>query len=375
MRTEIRSTRPASWMPLRRIGVRRMTRAHLALAKRPQLGALSTAGLSRVAAALSSQLGCQVHLAATRVETASFPSRELGALAAFSLFELSSMGAKAVLELELSQVVALVERLCGARPSLGPVLELTRLEEGAFGFLNLVALAALRADPGFDALWAPRLLAVQGERSLASREIGSAAHVAFDLTLQVEDRALRARLYVPSDAILALVETTPEQVRGPIPEPIAKAELRLTCRTGDCELERETLQALRPGDVVLFGGARLEGGSLVGPARLVGAGFELAGHFDSHGFHPTRAQRRVHPQEPSMSPDSPSLLPVEIEVELTRVSVAVSELAALEPGSVLPLHMSASKPVLLRIGDRVVARAELVDIDGEVGARILSLNA
>jgi type III secretion protein Q len=29
--------------------------------------------------------------------------------------------------------------------------------------------------------------------------------------------------------------------------------------------------------------------------------------------------------------------------------------------------------VLLRVGDRVVARAELVDIEGEVGARILTL--
>ncbi len=66
-------------------------------------------------------------------------------------------------------------------------------------------------------------------------------------------------------------------------------------------------------------------------------------------------------------------LPVDVEIELTRLMVPVSELAVLKPGALLPLHINASEPVLLRIGDRAVARAELVDIEGEVGARILTL--
>ena len=66
-------------------------------------------------------------------------------------------------------------------------------------------------------------------------------------------------------------------------------------------------------------------------------------------------------------------LPVEVEIELTRLLLPVSELAALRPGGVLPLRISASEPVVLRIGERAVASAELVDIEGEVGARILAL--
>lgn len=66
-------------------------------------------------------------------------------------------------------------------------------------------------------------------------------------------------------------------------------------------------------------------------------------------------------------------LPVDVEIELTRLMLPLSELAVLKPGALLPLRISANEPVVLRVGDRAVARAELVEIEGEVGARILAL--
>lgn len=71
--------------------------------------------------------------------------------------------------------------------------------------------------------------------------------------------------------------------------------------------------------------------------------------------------------------DETPALPVEVEVELTRLRLTVGELAGIRAGSILPLHINAAEPVLLRVGDRAVARAELVEIEGEVGARILTL--
>ena len=71
--------------------------------------------------------------------------------------------------------------------------------------------------------------------------------------------------------------------------------------------------------------------------------------------------------------DEAASLPVEVEVELTRLRLSVAELATLRPGAILPLRINGSDPVLLRVGDRAVARAELVEIEGEVGARVLSL--
>ena len=57
----------------------------------------------------------------------------------------------------------------------------------------------------------------------------------------------------------------------------------------------------------------------------------------------------------------------------THAALSLAELGALQPGSVLPLRVSPGDPVFLRAGDRRVARAELVEIEGEVAARVLGL--
>jgi type III secretion protein Q len=43
------------------------------------------------------------------------------------------------------------------------------------------------------------------------------------------------------------------------------------------------------------------------------------------------------------------------------------------PGTVLPLRIATGSPVFVRAGERRIARAELVEIDGEIAARILGL--
>ena len=68
-----------------------------------------------------------------------------------------------------------------------------------------------------------------------------------------------------------------------------------------------------------------------------------------------------------------SELPVELEVELARIVLSLGEVGALQPGAVLPLRVSTGDPVFLRAGDRRIARAELVDVEGEVAARVLEL--
>jgi type III secretion protein Q len=71
--------------------------------------------------------------------------------------------------------------------------------------------------------------------------------------------------------------------------------------------------------------------------------------------------------------DTGAAIPVLLEVELARVALPLAELARLEPGAVLPLAIDRRGLVTLRLGDREVARGELVDVDGAVGVRILSM--
>ena len=142
-------------------------------------------------------------------------------------------------------------------------------------------------------------------------------------------------------------------------------------------LDANDLGALRGGDVVLFDGLSMSNEFLCGAGRLSGNSFELFGEFGPQGFQFNRAIARKFPQESSMSQSAPRnetpALPVEVEIELTRLRLTVAELASIKPGSILPLHINSAEPVVLRVGDRAVARAELVEIDGEIGARILTL--
>ena len=66
-------------------------------------------------------------------------------------------------------------------------------------------------------------------------------------------------------------------------------------------------------------------------------------------------------------------LPVDVQVELATVRLTIAELGAIQPGGVVPLRIAPGEPVTLRIGDSAVAIAELVEIEGEIGARILRL--
>lgn len=64
-------------------------------------------------------------------------------------------------------------------------------------------------------------------------------------------------------------------------------------------------------------------------------------------------------------------VPVVVRVEIGSCSLRAREWAALGAGDVVALGRRVGEPVVLRVADREVARGELVDIDGEVGVRIV----
>jgi type III secretion system YscQ/HrcQ family protein len=66
-------------------------------------------------------------------------------------------------------------------------------------------------------------------------------------------------------------------------------------------------------------------------------------------------------------------LPVEVACEVGRVSMSGRELVELRPGSVILVGRPLAGPVDLTVGGRVVARGELVDVEGEMGVRITQL--
>jgi type III secretion protein Q len=365
---------------LKRNSTRRLTRAHLNLARRPAVAAAGNEALTQIAAQLSQALGAEVGFEARVVDAAINPFGGLSRFSAFALIELGALGQLAILELDLVTLNTLLAKVAGSPARMSAPNRLTQVEEAAFGWLCLSALACLRKVELIQKHFGPRLLAVYIERGeILERVDCRVRHVAIELNVKVGQTLGAARLLLlPAPACDTAIAPIEEQLPTDISPEVSAAKITTRCYFGRCVLEARDMAGLQVGDVVMVAGAPAATGLLSGPARLVTALFELHGQFSADGFTLTRAETRATslPQEPTMKVrDEANLpsLPVEVEIELTRLRISVSELATLRPGAVLSLRIGVTEPVTLRVGDRAIARAELVDIEGEIGARIIGL--
>jgi len=67
-------------------------------------------------------------------------------------------------------------------------------------------------------------------------------------------------------------------------------------------------------------------------------------------------------------------VPLELAVELGRITLNLSELAArLGPGSIIPLNKTTGDKLDVRVNGRLVARAEAVAVGERCGIRIVEI--
>ena len=67
-------------------------------------------------------------------------------------------------------------------------------------------------------------------------------------------------------------------------------------------------------------------------------------------------------------------VPLDLTVELGRIRLSLSELAArLGPGSIITLDTATGAPLDVRVNNRLVARAEAIAIGEKCGIRIVEL--
>jgi flagellar motor switch protein FliM len=81
-------------------------------------------------------------------------------------------------------------------------------------------------------------------------------------------------------------------------------------------------------------------------------------------------------EEDGASPEAAGLLDditVAMVVELGRVSVSAADVVQLRAGQVIELSRQPGEPVDLVVDGKRIGKGELVEIDGELGVRILSL--
>jgi flagellar motor switch protein FliN len=94
---------------------------------------------------------------------------------------------------------------------------------------------------------------------------------------------------------------------------------------------------------------------------------------------PARAPVRAAPppQEPSSDVNSKLELVLDIDLPLVvrfgRTTMSLKELSDLGPGSIVDMGRSPDAPVEMLVGDRVIARGEVVVVAGNYGVRIVDL--
>ena len=89
---------------------------------------------------------------------------------------------------------------------------------------------------------------------------------------------------------------------------------------------------------------------------------------------PMLGLRNVAVQAPASIPLPPADVDtLDLQIEFGRTRIGQDQVAALRTGSVVPLDNAAADPVDVYADGRLIARAELVAINGHLGARVVEL--
>jgi len=314
------------------------------------------------------------------VEAYAFPVRELGQrIGAGVTVQLAAPGDRNVLiVVDPALAPRLARRALGVDAAELPAPRpLTPAEQGALAFL----CAALVGGVGV------RVMAV-GEPPPPSL-FPDPSVVALEARVETPVGAGWARLLAPDRARLWLPRPHAAPALLAHAARLCDARVHLRMEVGRTRLPRAEFARLERGDVVLFdefgprppfgGPLQLKLGRGGFRADLGGDGLTILAHF--HTGAPAMSDLDDDDlAPPAPAPDAATTdallreLPVEVVCELGRVTMTGRELLELRPGAVLPVGRPLAGPVDLTVGGRIVARGELVDVEGEIGVRILQVN-
>jgi flagellar motor switch/type III secretory pathway protein FliN len=345
--------------------------------------------LGRLPAVLGEMLGTEVAVLLRRAEPWT-PGRALvtGAAVLLAAAGERGVGRAALVEAEGPLVTAVVRRTM-RRPSPSGVDPGGLLPASAIGaFAAVVAASARRAHQGL----ALQVLAAGPPSSLeADLARGGDALFAVTLTVLVEHDAFDARVVVPQRAALAAPSlpwndrTLAALGATPLGLPLVACAFRATATD---------VAWLGEGDVLVPAAWPLgrEGAALEGPvwlaapaadvgvrARLVPGGRLVLGGALEPLVADDAEANMASDTGASTGPgidkaeliDAIGDVPVLVRVELGEARMAAREWAAVGKGDVVTLGRRVGEAVLIRVGGVPVARGDLVEVDGEVGVRIV----
>ncbi|HWA78439.1 MAG TPA: FliM/FliN family flagellar motor switch protein [Polyangiaceae bacterium] len=244
------------------------------------------------------------------------------------------------------------------------------LDSTLFGALGALLVEGARATGTLEAL--------RPARVNAGALVGATV---LHVTVIVKDKPYAAAAWLPS--VLALA---PELSTHDLFATLGDSELKLPLVVASCLTTPRALAELTVGAAFCPGEFWVDA-SLRGRAVLVAGTSErgVAVELQASGEIVLREATAVALAAPEatkmVSNDAPDETladavldaPLVVRVELGAVSMPAREWGALKPGDVIGTGRRLAEPVLLRAGGQVLARGELVNLEGELAVRVLEL--
>lgn len=260
--------------------------------------------------------------------------------------ELRIAGVSVVLAASSRPVRALAQRLLGGPDELEAPRPVTVTEHAIWA----LAVAAALVDLGVAAEVWPLDGIAGTERAKPPGAVTIAFTVELPTPLSATPMTVTARF--PLDIL----------VRPPPPRPLPAWPLELPVVVGRCALPRASLSHLAVRDVIVIAPGIAPGLELV-----IGAGG--VGLSAPPGAVEARVATEYVSRDMALADDAN----LEVTVQLGTTRLSLRQLGELAIGQIVPLGRPLAGPYEVRAAGRMVGHGELVDIDGELGVRMVSI--
>lgn len=422
MLVDLRQIKPSKpWKPFKFRNLERVDRAQTELTARLHRAIPPPTAAEPLYARLKALFDAEarISLVSMQIRPIAELRRHLGEPSFLTVLAPGALKSRVVMEVELSFAHNLVDMLLGGAGETVGLRPLTDIEEGVMSFVVLEGIKAVA--PVLEASF-PRMRlesVARGVDEVAAKLGDDEMVVVVQMNASVGPHAGIVRVVMPPSVVNATEEGRggAEKRSRLRADTRANRKLLSTVRTwlraeiGQAEIASSDLEYIRVKDVVLLDALstrpdRGEAGTATLRVGLGGSRVE-AEVFVEDGQYKARVKdfilgepnfQRVLPPandnevftnpENEMPPESEGNMddanrpeggdlladiPLQLAVELARVPVTADEVVALKVGQVIELHRSPGEPVELSVNGKVVARGELVEVEGQLGVRVLSL--
>lgn len=422
-----------AWRPFQFTNLERVSKRHVELVKNLEwmLPSVRSTGevSSTVRKRLQEMLEEQVSLQAEYVHVVPMSKlqRYIGETTFLAVLTPQPNKTRGLLEVELGLAHHAIDMLLGGTGEAVALRPLTDIEEGVMTYVIIETLKALAPslDPSLPKLRIEGVVRGFSEIQGLIPENENLAVV--QLRAVFGGQPGYVRLVIPEDVLAGASPPDDAAVRRARRQADAEANLgrlrnvktALRAEIGNVEISAADLAQLRERDVVLIEGLSCRPDHGEGGTAKLKLGLARAGHLDAEvvvedgrflakvtgfslGGPPPPGAGSEEGQEADQGPppgdddesttsgsprgrddvddaqsaggaDLMNDIPLQISVELGRVATTAEEVVALKVGHVFDLNRVAGEPLDLSVNGKVVARGELVEIDGNLGVRIISL--